>query len=164
MSSISALVTEADMAEWVRARYADVIAKDSWGELGFFYNPGQALPNGVYFLTIKRKDSENDHASRLDRDQAIRINVGLERQDFEVRFGRLPVRPAKGGVIAGDWDFATRGELLPHPVYGWMGWACVVAPTHASLDRLAPLFDNAYRKAGRAFISRCRSASRTKGK
>jgi hypothetical protein len=38
----------------------------NWGERGIFYNPDRVLKKGVYVLTIKEKDGENDSASRAN--------------------------------------------------------------------------------------------------
>ena len=40
---------------------------ESWGEKGIFYNPGHVLKRGVYILTVKEKDGDNDKGSKLDR-------------------------------------------------------------------------------------------------
>ncbi len=40
---------------------------ESWGEKGIFYNPGRVLKRGVYILTVKEKDGDNDKGSKLDR-------------------------------------------------------------------------------------------------
>ena len=42
------------------------ILVESWGEKGIFYNPGLILKRGVYVLTIKEKNGDNDKASNLD--------------------------------------------------------------------------------------------------
>lgn len=41
---------------------------NSWGERGIFYNPGNKLKRGVYVLTIKEKDGDNDKGSNLNRE------------------------------------------------------------------------------------------------
>ena len=33
---------------------------ESWGEKGIFYNPDHVLKRGVYILTVKEKDGDND--------------------------------------------------------------------------------------------------------
>lgn len=40
---------------------------ESWGEKGIFYDPGHVLKRGVYILTVKEKDGDNDKGSKLDR-------------------------------------------------------------------------------------------------
>ena len=34
-----------------------VVLRESWGERGIYYNPGETLPRGVYILTIDRKST-----------------------------------------------------------------------------------------------------------
>ena len=48
----------------------------SWGERGIFYNPGGKLKRGVYVLTVKEKDGENDKSSRLSREGVYRVSLG----------------------------------------------------------------------------------------
>ena len=67
---------------------------ESWGEKGIFYNPGHVLKRGVYILTVKEKDGDNDKGSRLNR-------------------------PGAGGVVEMDYDFSVADCFLPHPVYAW---------------------------------------------
>ncbi|MDE6570523.1 MAG: hypothetical protein K2K43_07890, partial [Alistipes sp.] len=90
---------------------------DSWGERSLFYNPEGKLKRGIYILTIKEKDGENDCSSNLDRQGVWRLNIGVRKSTFRTIFGELPARPQKGGVIEMDYDFTTLGCLLPHPVY-----------------------------------------------
>lgn len=42
-----------------------IIVVDSWGERGIFYNPDNKLKRGIYVLTIKEKDGDNDAGSNL---------------------------------------------------------------------------------------------------
>ena len=51
---------------------------ESWGEKGVFYNPNHILKRGVYVLTIKEKDGENDKSSNLNRQGVYRVNLGLK--------------------------------------------------------------------------------------
>ena len=132
-----------------------VAEKASWGERAFFVNPGGRLPSGAYFATITTADGPNDSASRLGSGR-WRLNLGLPKPLFLARFGQPPGRPRKGGTIAGDWDFAAMDRLMPHPVYGWMGWVAIVNPSAATLESLAPLLEAADEKAMGA--ARCRIA------
>ncbi|MEL7086953.1 MAG: DUF6194 family protein [Planctomycetota bacterium] len=92
----------------------------AWGERALFYNPGGKLKRGTYFATVKEKDGDNDRASNLDRPGIWRLNIGVRKETFVERFGPTPLRPVKGGVVAGTWDFTQLDTLTPHPVYGWM--------------------------------------------
>lgn len=136
--------------------YADVVPKMSWGETAFFVNPGGKLPSGSYFVTIKEKDGDNDKASNLDRDGVFRLNFGPGRKAFEKHFGTPPVRPAKGGVIEGPWDFTKLNRLMPHPVYGWMSWMCILNPEKSSFEALTELLDSAHQKSSKSAAHKLR--------
>jgi Family of unknown function (DUF6194) len=64
------------IVQTINSKFPSVVAKSSWVETAMFYNPGHALPHGVYFCTIKQHDGENDKASKLDRDGVFRVAVG----------------------------------------------------------------------------------------
>jgi hypothetical protein len=145
---VIAYATELDGVEVHRA----------WGETSCFYNPGGVLPRGTYFLTIKVKDGANDCASRLNRDGAWRLNIGLPRPSFEAMFGPPPKRPAKGGVVEGPWDFAVADRIMPHPVYGWMSWVAVVSPRLDTWQYCLPLVAAARLKAKSTFEKRLAAA------
>ena len=53
--------------DWCLADLEGTVLVNSWGETGVFYNPGKVLKRGVYVLTVKEKDGDNDRASQLDR-------------------------------------------------------------------------------------------------
>ena len=113
-----------------------------WGERSIFYNPGRAAPLGVIFASIKDHDGENDRSSDLSREGIYRFAFGIGRESYAQRFGDRPARPPKGGVVAlADYDPARIGELMPHPVYAWMGWVQILAPTARDVASLRPLLD-----------------------
>lgn len=134
--------------------YAGVVVMSAWGESSLFYNPNRILPRGVYFVTIKEKDGENDKVSNLTREGIFRLSIGVSKSTYIEHFGRPPSRPAKGKVIEGSWNFTETNKLLPHPVYAWMGWVAVNSPTRETFDSLSPLFDSAYQKALLSFKKR----------
>lgn len=131
-----------------------VVLVESWGERGIFYNPGGRLKRGVYVLTVKEKDGENDRSSRLDRENTYRVNIGVYKSTFERLFGALPKRPPKGGVVDMDCDFSEYDRILPHPVYAWMGWICAVNPSEKTLGELEPYIREAYEYAKQKFAKR----------
>lgn len=133
------------------AQFDGVVPKGSWGETSLFYNPGRALPNGVYFCTIKQQDGPNDQASQLSRPGVFRLSIGLSRKTYEALFGVRPQRPPKGGVVDLPFDFAALDVLTPHPVYGWMGWVQVLNPGGAHFAELQPLLREAYGLAVKKF-------------
>ena len=67
----------------------DTVLVDSWGEKGIFYNPNHVLKRGVYILTIKEKDGDNDNGSNLDRENVYRVNLGIRKKTlacFKIRY------------------------------------------------------------------------------
>ena len=122
----------------------DTILVNSWGEQGIFYNPNHTLKRGIYILTIKEKDGENDKASKLNRDNIYRINIGIRKETFVSLFRETPKRPSKGGIVDLPYDFTKTDELLPHPVYAWMSWICVLNPTERTFEKLIPFIQEAY--------------------
>jgi hypothetical protein len=129
------------------ARYPGLMAVETWGETALFLNPGDCLPRGVYFATLKGHDGENDQASKLDRPGVFRLSFVLRRSDYLARFGPTPPRPTKGGVTEGEWDFSRLDTLIPHPVYAWMGWVAILNPSCSRLEALFPLLDASFEKS-----------------
>lgn len=143
-----------EILQYCLAHLEGAVLVESWGEKGIFYNPGNVLRRGVYVLTVKEKDGENDNASALDRPGIYRVNFGLRRDTFARLFGALPKRPAKGEAVAMDFDFSALDMLLPHPVYAWMGWACVLNPSAETFESLKPYISEAYAFAQEKFKKR----------
>ena len=111
-----------------------------WGERSIFYNPGRSAPLGVIFASIKDHDGANDSSSRLSRPGVYRFAFQLGEEEYAARFGALPGRPPKGGVVAlPDYDPTRLHELMPHPVYAWMRWVQILSPTAADFEPLRPL-------------------------
>lgn len=109
-----------------------------YGERSLFYNPGRRAPLGVIFASIKEDDGPNDKASRLSRPNVYRLAFQLTPDDYASRFGPPPRRPPRGGVVALDFDFAALGRLTPHPVYAWMRWVQILAPTRGQFGAVLP--------------------------
>jgi hypothetical protein len=111
-----------------------------YGERALFYNPGGRAPLGTIFCSIKDRDGPNDKASRLSRPGVYRFAFEMSAATFERRFGPPPRRPPKGGQLAlPDHDLTRVNVLTPHPVYGWMRWALILAPTAERFEDLRPL-------------------------
>lgn len=127
---------------------------NSWGERGVFYNPENRLKRGVYILTLKEKDGENDSASQLNRKGIYRVNIGVRKSTFEKMFGTVPARPPKGGTADMGYDYTVTDRILPHPVYGWMSWICCLNPSEETFERLKPLIAEAYEYAKEKFLKR----------
>lgn len=146
-----------EIAGYVSQTFPGIRDDSNWGERALFYNPGRQLPKGVYFLTFKENDGPNDHASRLLPGH-FRLNVGISKPAFLARFGTIPARPAKGGVVDTGHDFTAADVVTPHPVYGWMSWIAVKDPTAETFDALKPLLADAYRLAVAKYDRRVRTA------
>ncbi len=125
--------------------------KTRWGELSLFYNPGEVLPHGVYFCTIKNHDGENDRASNLDREGVFRLAMGLTPKTYLRLFGPRPARPARGGVVDIACDFTLLNVLMPHPIYAWMGWAQLLNPSRERFEAIFPLIAEAHKAAAVKF-------------
>lgn len=130
------------------------ILVESWGEKGIFYNPGHALKRGVYILTVKEKDGDHDKSSNLDRPGIYRVNLGVRKGTFIKLFGAVPKRPGAGGIVEMDHDFSVTDQILPHPVYAWMSWMCVLNPSEDTFEALKPYIQEAYEYAKEKFAKR----------
>ena len=139
---------------WCLGHLEGAILVNSWGETGVFYNPGHVLKRGIYVLTVKEKDGDNDRASQLDQDGVYRVNLGLRKKTYVSLFGPTPRRPPKGGTVEMDVDFTRTDILLPHPVYAWMSWMCVLTPSEGTFKKLKPLIFESYEYAKEKFSKR----------
>lgn len=141
-----------EISEVIVSRFPGVIAKISWGETAFFYNPDHSLPNGAYFCTIKDHDGKNDGASKLDRQGVFRVAIGLPSDTYVGLFGAKPSRPQKGGVVDTGHDFTRVNELMPHPIYAWMGWVQMLSPAKRRFADILPLIEMAHQAAVVKFL------------
>lgn len=136
-----------DIEDYILENFKDVHPLNSWGEKSFFLNPNKQLKRGTYFATLKEKDGENDKASFLDRENVFRLNMGITKECYLSLFSHIPERPAKGCCIKDDYNFQELNKILPHPIYAWMGWVCVLNPDSKTFETCKKLLDNAYDKA-----------------
>lgn len=44
-------------------------------------------------------------------------------------------------------DFTEINKLMPHPVYAWMSWVCILSPDEDNHDLIFSLINDAYQKA-----------------
>ena len=130
------------------ARDPDLRLERYYGERAVFYNPGGAAPLGVIFASLKDRDGPNDRRAQLSRPGVYRLAFGLPPSRFVALFGTIPKRPPKGGAVAlPGHDLARLDELSPHPVYAWMGWVQILAPTAERYASLWPLLDESLARA-----------------
>ena len=130
----------------------------SWkrGETSLFYNPNGLLKRGTYCFTFKEKDGDNDCSSALNRAEVeYRMNFKITKPTFLSQFNEpsLPLRPSKGNIITLKsgrvYDPTVLNTLIPHPVYGWMGWVSIINPSEQSIEEIvkAGLLDESYEHA-----------------
>ena len=143
-----------DILNYCLDNLPDTVVVNSWGERGVFYNPNNALKRGIYVLTVKEKDGDNDKSSNLNREGVYRVSIGVRRNTFIYMFGSVPARPAKGGVVDMPFDFAQIDKIVPHPVYAWMSWVCVLNPSDTIFEQLKPLIQEAYEYAKEKYTRR----------
>ncbi len=66
------------------ATFSDLVIRNSYGEIGLYYNPDNALPRGKYVATFKECDGENDKGSQLNRENvAYRLNLKVSKEIFK---------------------------------------------------------------------------------
>lgn len=147
-------ISEQELTRLILDRYEGLICKEAYRETTFFYNPDQLLPNGIYVCTIKSEDGPNDKASDLNRASVYRLSCGLPADKYYDLFGAKPKRPAKGQTVDLEVDFTALDQIIPHPIYAWMGWVCVNNPEEETLRHFLALMDFSYEKAKRAYIKR----------
>ena len=143
-----------EILEYCLENLEGTILVESWGEKGIFYNPNQVLKRGVYVLTVKEKDGNNDKGSNLDRENIYRVNVGLRKPSFKKIFGEIPKRPNAACTVDMNYDFTELNKIIPHPVYAWMGWISVLNPSKETFEILKPLIQEAYEYSKEKFIKR----------
>jgi len=146
-----------DVVAHVIANYKGIVRKRAFGETSLFYNPAHELPNGIYFVTVKENDSENDSASALNRDGVFRVNLAIGERSFIARFGQKPERPTVGAVVEMPYDFSALDTIMPHPNYAWMNYVCVLSPSRKTFLDLHPLMEEAYQLAKKKFEERVRN-------
>lgn len=147
-------MTPNDILSYCQSNLKDVVLVESWGERGIFYNPNGVLKRGVYVLTVKEKDGDNDKGSMLNRDNVYRVNVGLRKQTFIKKFGYIPERPPAGKIVKMDYDFTVLDTIIPHPVYAWMSWVCVLNPSDKTFEDFKAIIQESYDFAKEKFNRR----------
>ena len=108
----------------------------AWGDLFFYYAPDGVVPPGQPFATIVTKDYPGEPPAGLG-DGAFRVNIDAGRRD------EVPVE-----------DPALRDTVMPHPVYGHLGWVCVVEPGEGATPLLHDLLSQAHDAAKRRWARR----------
>ena len=134
----------------------------AWGDHFFYYAPDGEVPaNTQPFTTVVTKNYPDDALSELDGPDRWRLNihVGQARSAELTGSGSPSSGSTSSGSTSSDstepdsTDFAESDRLLRHPVYGALGWVCVVNPgertTRTVLDLAGQAFADARRRAER---------------
>ncbi|MET9790627.1 DUF6194 family protein [Streptomyces canus] len=116
----------------------------AWGDAFFYYAPDGRMPPATQpYGTIVTKNYPDDSASDLDPPGRWRVNVHVGRT-------ALPE------LVGARHDLAAADVVLPHPVYGPLGWICVVNPGERTTGTVVRLLREAH-EAARARAARRRS-------
>lgn len=103
----------------------------AWGDAFFYYAPDGVMPQRTQpYGTIITKDYPDDTAFRLGPDRfRVNLNVGRDR-----------------AAELSDADAEPTGAdaFLTHPLYGAMGWICVVNPAEHTAQRVLELLHDAH--------------------
>lgn len=108
----------------------------AWGDLFFYYAPDGVVPQGQPFATVVTKDYPGEPSSGLGSG-VFRVNIDAGRR------GQAETE-----------DPTRRDEVLPHPVYGRLGWVCVVQPGPSAAGELPSLLRDAHSAAQRRWERR----------
>jgi hypothetical protein len=113
----------------------------AWGDLFFYYAPDGEVPQNVQpFATIVTKDYPDDAQSQLDAEGRYRVNIHVGREAFRQLTGQDTRDIA--------WsDYSTPDAVMPHPVYGSLGWVSVVSPGPKTLPTVVRLLGDAHADA-----------------
>ncbi|GAA1961087.1 hypothetical protein GCM10009776_24700 [Microbacterium deminutum] len=110
----------------------------AWGDCFFYYAPDGQVPQNVQpFATLVTKDYPDDTRSQLDAEGRYRVNIHVGRAAFQELTGEDP--------RSFTWsDYAAEDVVMPHPVYGALGWVSVVVPADKTMATVLRLLQDAY--------------------
>jgi hypothetical protein len=121
----------------------------AWGDAFFYYSPdGQVPHHGQPYGTIVIKDYPDDAASDLDPPGRWRVNIHVDRGTFQELTGEAP------RSLSRSRDYASVDTVMPHPVYGELGWISVVTPGARTTDTVLRLLRGAHDAARARFARR----------
>ncbi len=135
----------------VRPQPGDGAPALAWGDAFFYYAPDGRMPHNVQpYGTIITKNYPDDTLSDLDRPGRWRLNVHVDKARFRELVGSGPRE------LAQPCDYAATDTVVPHPVYGALGWVSVVNPGERTSDLVVELLRAAH-EAARARLERRRA-------
>ncbi|MFI6813526.1 DUF6194 family protein [Nonomuraea sp. NPDC050328] len=117
----------------------DGLPELAWGDAFFYYAPDGEMPRTTQpYGTIVTKDYPDDTASDLDPEGRWRLNIHVDRATFQTLTGEEP------RTLTRPRDYAAADTVVPHPVYGSLGWISVVNPGPQTLDLVLGLLREAH--------------------
>lgn len=110
----------------------------AWGDHFFYYSPDGTTPqNRQPYATIITKDYPDDAASKLNMPDRWRLNIHVGSVRFTELTGESPQSFTSG-------DFSEADVILPHPVYGSLGWVAIVSPSSRTTSLALGLLRDAH--------------------
>ncbi|MFF7892281.1 DUF6194 family protein [Streptomyces sp. NPDC007907] len=121
----------------------------AWGDAFFYYAPDGRMPENTQpYGTIITKNHPDDTACELDPPGRWRVNIHVGRVTFQELIGEDP------RAISRPPDYTATDTVMPHPVYGALGWICVVNPAEGTTDTVVRLLHSAHETARARFARR----------
>ncbi|NSC19938.1 hypothetical protein FM076_01415 [Streptomyces albus subsp. chlorinus] len=121
----------------------------AWGDAFFYYAPDGKVPTNVQpYGTIVTKNYPDDTAGDLDSPDRWRVNIHVGRATLQKLTGEEP----RG--LGRPRDCRAVDTVMPHPVYGALGWVCVVNPGERTTGTVLRLLRDVHEAAGRRFARR----------
>lgn len=121
----------------------------AWGDAFFYYAPDGRVPTTVQpYGTVVTKNYPDDTSCDLDRPDRWRVNVQVGRDRARDLLGDSGPEAKRGAGVPPSGSVPT-DVFLPHPVYGDLGWVCVVNPGERTRQAVIELLDEAHAAARR---------------
>ncbi|WP_326726333.1 DUF6194 family protein [Streptomyces sp. NBC_00243] len=149
MEQIIATVRGIDGALVVVPEPGGDFPEPAWGDAFFYYAPDGQMPENIQpYGTIVTKNHPGDDASDLDPPDRWRVNIHVDRATFRELTGEEP------RSLSRRRDYAAVDTVMPHPVYGALGWISVVNPGERTTDTVVQLLLSAHDAARSRFERR----------
>lgn len=149
MEQIVATVRDLDGALVVAPEPGSDLPELVWGDAFFYYAPDGRPPANVQpYGTIVTKNYPDDDASDLEAPDRWRVNIHVGRATFLELTGEEP------RSLSRPRDYAAADRVVPHPVYGGLGWVSVVNPGERTTETVLELLREAHDAARARFARR----------
>ena len=141
-------MTDRDLLQYLTNTFPDIQIVSSNGNSFVYYAPDQTVPERTFpFATLVTND-DYDTLSKLYRPTVFRLNIGLAKATFQALLGHPPSATLREDDAPSEHDYTALDKVMPHPIYGHLGWICVLNPD-ATWPTIQPLLDEAYQAAVR---------------